>query len=169
MNVLLIQFKSLLFISLFILICISCSPVSVNSTVETEETNIQPTVDIIELEEEIEEQVDETETDSAEESVETQDEDFLMEYGNKLGPTLKFQILDNALDSTEPLNLLVQISDKPTDAIRQEFLELNAEIRTEAGDVLTVSLPNDQLMNLAALDTVVYIELSQTLSTEDDS
>ncbi|OEU70511.1 MAG: hypothetical protein BA864_00245 [Desulfuromonadales bacterium C00003093] len=91
----------------------------------------------------------------------------MLENANKLGPLLKMRLLDDTQDAAEMLNLFVQITGVSTDVLRDQLGDLDAEIRTEAGDVLTVTLPADQLQKLAALDSVVYVELSAPLSTED--
>lgn len=97
------------------------------------------------------------------------EESPMPENANKLGPRLKMGLLAEAdtLDSVGTLNLLVQIDDSLSDTMRDQLDVLQAEVRTAAGDVLTVSLPADELLNLAALDFVVYAELSAPLSTDD--
>lgn len=99
--------------------------------------------------------------------IEPLEESLVLENANKLGPLLKMRLLDDTQDAAEMLNLFVQITGVSTDVLRDQLGDLDAEIRTEAGDVLTVTLPADQLQKLAALDSVVYVELSAPLSTED--
>lgn len=85
---------------------------------------------------------------------------------SKLGPSLKMQMLDDSSEGTSMLNLLIQIDSSATTTIHEQLDNLSAEVRTEAGDILTISLPADQLDNLANLDSVILIELSSPLSTE---
>ena len=97
----------------------------------------------------------------------------MMQNANKLSPSLKMELLDEsqqgrAVDSDQ-LNLLVQVAGPLTDEQRAQLEAVNAEVRTEAGDVLTVTLPAAELQNLIALDFVVYIELSSPLSPESGS
>ncbi|MCI5209210.1 MAG: hypothetical protein D3910_10545 [Candidatus Electrothrix sp. ATG2] len=89
------------------------------------------------------------------------------EHADKLAPALKMRLLDNTAPKNELLTLLVQIKGTPDNMLRDQLNELNAKIRTVAGTILTVTMPAYQLSKLAALDFVVYIELSRSLSMED--
>ncbi|MCP4402808.1 MAG: hypothetical protein GY801_36585 [bacterium] len=90
----------------------------------------------------------------------------MLENANKLGSSIKMCLLDNTVDTIDRLNLLVQITAPFTEVISNQMGDLGAEIRTRAGDVLTITLPANQLQQLAALASVVYIELSAPLSTD---
>ena len=95
-------------------------------------------------------------------------EAFMQEYGKKLGPSLKLNLLTAKEEADDAqLSLLVQLSERPAEPKRRELEALGAEIRTEAGDVLTLSLPSQALAALAELDYIVYLELSRSLSPEE--
>ena len=92
----------------------------------------------------------------------------MFERSNKLGPTLKLNFLDAGPDEKfdRTLNLLVQSKGLLSESSRDQLSQIGAELRTEAGDVLTLTLPANELKHLAAMEWVVYIELSRPLSTD---
>jgi hypothetical protein len=89
------------------------------------------------------------------------------ENPNKLGPLLKLRLSEEDPDSLDRLNLLVQVTASLTNERVEQMNEIGSEIRTTAGDVLTLTLPINQVGALAEFDFVVYMELSSPLSPEN--
>ena len=93
---------------------------------------------------------------------------IMNKYSNKLSPSLKMQLLAAGTEkSTEKLNLLLRVVDPEEKTFREQLDRMGAEIRTKAGDIITVTLSADQLSNLIDLDGVIYVEKSRPLSQED--
>lgn len=102
---------------------------------------------------------------AAQQPVET---NTMINHPNKLSSSLKMQLMtEGAPKSAEKLNLLLRIEDPADITFRDQLNRMGAEIRTEAGDIITVTLPADQLSNLTDLNGVIYVEKSRPLSQED--
>lgn len=93
---------------------------------------------------------------------------IMNKYSNKLSPSLKMHLMtEGTQKSTEKLNLLLRVVDPEETTFRGQLDRIGAEIRTTAGDIITVTLSADQLSNLIDLDGVIYVEKSRPLSQED--
>lgn len=88
----------------------------------------------------------------------------MLKNAAKLGPILKMRLLEES--PAGQISLLVRISTEPTNVLRDQLRDLGAVIRTEAGDILTITLPAARIDGLTALNTVVFAELSTALSPE---
>jgi len=69
-------------------------------------------------------------------------------------------------EQEQPFNLLVRLSGWLSPEIEAAIHDLGGQVRTEAGDILSISLPLSHVNDLAGLDTVVYIEAAQPLYPE---
>ncbi|MEJ2161674.1 MAG: hypothetical protein P8X53_14540 [Chromatiales bacterium] len=93
----------------------------------------------------------------------------IMEHIGKLGPELKLTLEEVARGGEEaPIAVLAQVQQGLTDARRAELADIGAVLRSEAGDVVTMTLPVSAIASLAAFDWVVYVEASRPLSAEDE-
>ena len=93
----------------------------------------------------------------------------IMEHAGKLGPELKLTLEEAARGGeVEPIAVLARVQRGLTDAHRAQLTEIGAVLRSEAGDVVTMTLPVSAIATLIALDWVVYLEASRPLSAEDE-
>ena len=86
--------------------------------------------------------------------------------GRKVGPEIAMLLESNTAESHEQVDLVLQVSGDAA-AVRGRLEELDATVRTVAGDVVTARCPIQNLETIAELDEVVYVELSRPLHTED--
>ncbi len=92
-----------------------------------------------------------------------------MEHRNKLGPGLKLALEETKPDQeVAPLAVLARVQSELTDNQRALLAGLGAELRSEAGDVLTLTVPVDVIAQLAAFNWVVYLEASRPLAPEEE-
>ncbi len=92
-----------------------------------------------------------------------------MENVVKLGPELKLTLEEAARGGEEvPIAVLARIERGLTDGRRAQLADIGAVVRSEAGDVVTMTLPVSAIASLIALDWVVYVEASRPLSPEDE-
>ncbi len=90
----------------------------------------------------------------------------MFEHSSRVGPRLKLYL--NELKDTENPQVDILVRTKmilESDMLSQIDL-LDAEIRTVAGNIVTLRLPARNLFNLAQEDFVMYIELTRPLYTE---
>lgn len=93
-----------------------------------------------------------------------------MENSQKFGPSLKFMMLDPVQRcESATIPVLVRVDHELNEKQRGQLAELGVRLRTEAGDVITLDLPQNALPTLAAMDWVVYLEGSRPLSPETES
>lgn len=79
----------------------------------------------------------------------------------------KFNLLEANLEPTAELNLLLRTDGELNARQLKQLEEAGTRIRTAAGDIITVTTTAERLNDIAALDFVVYIELSAPLYPEN--
>lgn len=81
----------------------------------------------------------------------------------KLGSEAKLRLAEAPADSAEEVDVLIQLRAEPDAETVAEIGRAGATVRTIAGDVVTATTTLPALEGLAALDDVVYLELSRPL------
>lgn len=81
----------------------------------------------------------------------------------KLGSEAKLRLAEAGADAAEEVDVLIQLRAEPDAETVAELGRAGAAVRTVAGDVVTASTTLSALEGLAALDDVVYLELSRPL------
>ena len=89
-------------------------------------------------------------------------------YSKKLGSNAKLRLSELSADENSLESILVRISGKLTSEQQSQLTAMGAEIRTVAGDIVTITTPLRTLSQLAELDFVTYIELSTSLYPESE-
>lgn len=93
----------------------------------------------------------------------------IMEHAGKLGPELKLILEEAARGSEEEsIAVLAQVQQGLTDARRARLAAIGAVLRSEAGDVVTMTMPVSAITSLVVFDWVVYVEASRPLAPEDE-
>jgi hypothetical protein len=85
--------------------------------------------------------------------------------GMKMGPDLKYALTEaqDSLGDEPRLTLLVRTRGP---AVSEVVRAVGAELRSQAGDIATVTLPASRVAELAAQDWVLQLELSRPLDPE---
>jgi hypothetical protein len=96
----------------------------------------------------------------------TEEVNVLSEYAYKLSSATK-RLLSQAPPAANPeLSFLIRIDGDLTDARRGQLKPLVREIRSVAGDIVTVTAPLKAVSRIAALDFVRYLDASGPLYLE---
>jgi hypothetical protein len=88
---------------------------------------------------------------------------------DKLSPELTIYLIDLPLQDNPDLPVLFRIRDVLTTQRRSKIEALGCEIRSVAGDIVTANIPTRALLQLAALEFIIYIQLSRPLHPEPKS
>lgn len=83
----------------------------------------------------------------------------------KLSPDLRLRLSQRSAE-TNPLNILIQTNAALTPAERSQLEAAGANVRTVAGDIVTATVPLNQVLSLAELEFVRSIEASTPLYPE---
>jgi len=85
-------------------------------------------------------------------------------HTEKLSSSLK-QLLNNEAEKDVVIDVLLRLNQPMTGPVRTAIEKLG-HIRTQAGDIITLTLPRTQLSSLSDLTEVIYIEAAQTMYPE---
>lgn len=88
------------------------------------------------------------------------------EYTTKFSPATKQHLSALSTTDSSELSVIVRIAGSVSSERSSQIEAIDAEVRTIAGDVVTIVIPVKSLPKLAALDYVIYIELAGPLYPE---
>ena len=77
--------------------------------------------------------------------VEEASEPMQLEHPEKAGPQLKMMLMQESVDSDPVLNIMAQSDNVSEQQLRKTLSDLGVDVRTVAGDVLTLTIPATQL------------------------
>ena len=90
----------------------------------------------------------------------------MFEHSSRFGPRLKLFLSEVKNDENPHVDIIIRTKMSiESDKLSQLDL-LDAEIRTVAGDIITLLLPARNITKLAQKDFVVYMELTRPLYPE---
>ena len=88
------------------------------------------------------------------------------EYSSKLSSGTKRR-LDELKDPETLLNLLIRTDGELSDEQRKQLGKIEANIRTMAGNIITISAPARAINDIVSLEFVGFVEISATLRPEN--
>ena len=90
----------------------------------------------------------------------------MYEHSSRFGPRLKLFLSELKDDENPNVDMIIRTKTTLDSDNISQLDSLDAEIRTVAGNIITLSLPARSLFRLAQEDFVVYIELTRPLYPE---
>ncbi len=90
----------------------------------------------------------------------------MAEYSSKFSPRIKLYLSELKAEENPRVTIIMRTINSLEPEHKSQLKVIGAEIRTIAGDIVTLSLPIRKLHILAEKDFVRYIELTRPLYPE---
>lgn len=93
----------------------------------------------------------------------------MYEISRKYSPAMKQHISTLSIEENPQIRVMIRVKNSLVPEHKSQLETIGAEVRTIAGDVVTIVLPLRSLPDMASLEFVSYIELSGPLFSEGET